>query len=316
MIKNKIIIAISLSITCLVIIYSDAAEMQSWGYIPHYTSLTDKSISEAVNEYDIISASGFYITPSGSILREKTSYILSIIAECRKKGRIFYPMITFKNPTAGIKLLSSEKARINCAGSIKALISKNQFEGIHLDLEYIPPRYVHALQLLLKEIKKRAGNKKITFALYPQVDYNSPYRGFHDIPKISPYIDEAVVMCYDLHNRKTTPGPVTDLKWSEKNIAYLLKHLEPSRIWLGIPAYGYIWNNRISAKAVSAKHAAKLAERFGSSRSASGTLYIRYKKNGLNEAYVSDRHTRKEMIKLSERYRLAGWALWRVGFED
>ena len=313
MIKKILIITFVLVFSCGNNSGAEKHSNQGWGYLPYYAVLNTEEIGVALREYSVICASGFFLTQNGSVKRKNEAYIDSVAAQCGRSGRGFYPMITFSDPSAGISILTSDALIAKAAGQIRMLVTQKNYTGIHLDLEHIPAAYKHRLAALLAAIKKTNTNTRITFALYPQVDYNTKYSEFHDISLFHPYIDEAVVMCYDLHCQDTGPGTVTNLDWAEKNILYILRFMQPHRLRLGIPAYGYIWGKNGKAKAVSARQAVKKTAGKLFKRTGSGTLMISY---GEKTGYVSDRHMRDEMKKLSVKYKLAGWAVWRIGFED
>ncbi len=154
-------------------------------------------------------------------------------------------------------------------------------------------------------------------AVFPQIEFPKERAGFHDLAVIGPHLDEIVLMCYDLHRQGTTPGPVTDIEWSERNIAHALKLLSPRQIWLGVPAYGYSWDASGKASALSARSGVKEATRCSAARHSSGTLYYECAgAKGLRRAWIADRHTRLLMERLAARYGLRGTALWRLGFEE
>ena len=171
---------------------------------------------------------------------------------------------------------------------------KHGFPGIHLDFEYLPPEYSKQLGLFLDDLNKEYSGT-ITMAVFPKIGIPEKWSGFHDLAVISPRVDEVVLMCYDLHGSHTGPGPVTDVKWAEKNIKYALSLIEPGRLWLGIPAYGYRWCGK-KATALSSRHGVKKAEQHNARRDPSGTLF--YKSGNSCITYISDSHTRSLLTGL------------------
>ena len=124
-------------------------------------------------------------------------------------------------------------------------------------------------------------------------------------------------MCYDLHDRHSSPGPVTDIAWAEKNIKFLLEHAEPGKIILGIPAYGYGWGASGKVITLSARRGARLSTQNKSRRHSSGTLEVFFRQRGKNfHAFIGDRHTEEALRNLAARYSLRGTALWRLGLEE
>jgi len=123
-------------------------------------------------------------------------------------------------------------------------------------------------------------------------------------------------MCYDLHRPGTGPGPVTDISWTEKNITHLTSHVQAWKIWLGVPLYGYLWSGLKKARAVSGRYGIKLAEKHGSMRHGSGTVYVSFKENGVSHSvFFSDAMTVKKMTELAREHGLMGTAYWRLGLQ-
>jgi len=317
--KNRIILPLIIMFFLNITVFctGSAKEPIKWIYIPHYAKLTADDIAAAVSTNNIICFTGVFITGSGEIRFNRNSLIQEVIKSAAESGKILYPLISFENSASGKKILNSKTLMEKAAANITGFTRNRSFPGFHLDLEYIDSTYAEKLSVLLKTIKENSGELKVTMALYPQVEFNSPYSGFHDITLLAPHIDEAVIMCYDMHRPDTNPGPVTDIKWTEKNIIQLLKFLPSHKIILGIPAYGYIWPDNSSARAVSAKHGASLKKRYGYRRDDSGCAYLEYSgKGATTRGYISDKETRGKMIELAAGYSLGGYAIWRAGFED
>ena len=102
-----------------------------------------------------------------------------------------------------------------------------------------------------------------------------------------------------------------------KNIQETLKYIKAEKIWLGVPAYGYMWSGTKKARAISAKSGIKLSKRYGFIRDKSGNMKIKYRKSGREILiFFSDNKMRSLMKELAARYKLAGTAMWRLGFED
>jgi len=317
--KKKILLSFIVIICMSSFIFCSEIKKEpvKWIYIPHYAKLSDNEIAAAVSDYDIICFTGVLITGNGEIRFNGNSLLNKTIKSGNDSKKILYPLISFENSASGIKILNSKNLMEKTAVKIVEFCRNRSFTGFHLDLEYIDSSYAEKLSNFVKTIKENCGDLKLTMALYPQIDFNSPYSGFHDITLLAPHIDGAVIMCYDMHRPDTKPGPVTDMRWTEKNINYLLKFMPPDNIILGMPAYGYLWSDNSAARAISAKHGAALKKRHGYIRDNSGCVYIEYNINGkITKVYISDIETRSRLLQIALRYSLGGHALWRAGFED
>jgi spore germination protein YaaH len=97
---------------------------------------------------------------------------------------------------------------------------------------------------------------------------------------------------------------------ADKNIRRVLDYFKPSSVWLGIPAYGYVWCDS-RARTISSKHGIRESSRCQSNRDPSGALFFKKGKSCI--VYLSDWKTRSSLTDLARRFNLEGTALWRLG---
>jgi spore germination protein len=289
----------------------------AWAYVLHTAPLSKDYLEAAILRHSVIAITGFKLTADGT-LRTETTLLMKQVIDMTGRHRIsLYPVISFSSPYAGHRLLNSRQARVRAAQSISIVAEERGFSGIHLDFEYLPPEDAPRLAELLSGVRASHVKGKISMAVFPPKGFPQKWSRFHDLEIISPYLDEIVLMCYDLHAGHTGPGPVTDPLWAQQNIKAVIKRVTPDRLWLGIPAYGYRWCGADRPVAVSAKQAVRLAQSYTVKRDSSRNLYFLYKRSGVTcSVYASDRETRKYLIRLAEKFGLAGTAIWRLGLED
>lgn len=292
-----------------------AARTGSWGYINHASTLSAEYLETTVPEYDVICLTGFRVTDAGTISIESAPLLDRIAPIIGRSNATIYPLISFRSAAQGHRLLNSTDLSEKTARSIRDLAGKNGFSGVHLDFEYLPPsdsQKLHDFLVILRKTFRGA----ITMAVFPQVEFPEKWSRFHDLRLLAPLLDAIVLMCYDLHGAHTGPGPVTSIEWADRNVIYAVRHMEPKKIWIGIPAYGYCWTGGKAAPLPAAR-GARLSRMHGSRRDSSGNIRIDYEQSGKQiRIYYSDRETRKMLTKLAVRHGLAGTALWRLGFED
>ena len=288
-----------------------------WGYVFHLSDLPENYLEETLPVFSAVSLTGYSISASGKIICSENRIMKNTIRAAKKNRIRLYPVLSFASVQAGHVILNSTEFRFRLADNIKNFIQKYRYNGIHLDFEYLPPDDAPQLATFLKELKNALAGATISLAIFPQLDFPHKWAGFHDLKKISPHIDEIVLMCYDLHRPDTSPGPVTDYSWAEKNITHALKYLDSKKIWLGIPAYGYSWPSKGKASAVSARQGKTLAKKFGETRHQSGNVLVLYQSGGIHyTVFFPDRKTMNDLAYLSEKYNLKGVAIWRLGMEE
>jgi spore germination protein YaaH len=285
---------------------------EEWGYIYHRVKEPER---ENLLGYDRLCVTGVLMDAETGVRVED----FSLLKNCLRgvcAGKEFYPLVTFSSYRDGMRVLSPGRAQEKVLDGLARLVYSHGLEGLHFDVEHLPSIKKAELARFLARVRERLPGKIITMALFPALDYNDPRRHLHDYSLLSDVLHGAVIMTYDYHRNGTEPGPVTDLAWVEKNIRYALEYYPAQGLWLGIPAYGYLWRKGKRATAVSLSRARWLAERYGSRRHASGCLLIKgTDSRGHFTLYAPDEKTRSDMKKLAEKYSLAGTATWRVGLE-
>jgi spore germination protein len=275
-------------------------------------------LNRALSRLDMVSVTGFRINGVGTLSISIQKGWLDELLQLAKKYNVeVYPLITLKSVSDGMSFLSDSNARKAAVEQIRDLVTRNELQGIHIDFEYLSPDYATKLATFLGEMKPALGEKRLTMAIFPSVDFPFEYHGFHDLKLLAPHLDEIVLMCYDYHRAGTRAGPVTDLRWAESNIKRTLHFMSPDRVWLGVPAYGYIWDEKGKVSVITARRGLEMAERYKGVRHRSGTIFIEFRQGSAKkQIYFSDSETRKRMSNLAKRYTLRGTALWRLGFED
>jgi len=312
---NLTIQVITLILLLRFMAYADDLKPARWGYLVPGPALTDTYLESVMGLYSVLTMTGFKIGETGDIIVESDSITNRIISITAKYHVTLYPLVSFKSAAQGHRILSSRALREKTAVKLSNFIRSKGFAGVHLDFEYLPPEDAGKLGHFLESLRREYSGK-ITMAVFPPVGFPEKWNRFHDLNIIAPRVDEIVLMCYDYHGNHTGPGPVTDIRWAEQNIKRVLERIRPSRIWLGIPAYGYRWCGG-KAVALSAREGARLTEKYSPARDTSGTLRFFYSDTGRTcTVYISDKQTRSLLQKLASDYNLAGTALWRIGFED
>jgi len=297
--------------------HENGKALRRWAYLLGTAPSSERYLNRALTGFDYVVVTGFMFTGDGRLHRTIPVHKVQFLRDLARHRRItLYPLVSLKSVHSGISLLTNNRRRAGAIENLEKLVTRYQFGGIHIDFEYLPPRYIVHLVTFLKELRSAMPGITLSMALFPQVEFPARYSGFHNIEVIGPHLDEIVLMCYDYHRPGTEAGPVTDIQWAERNILKVLRYLKPSQIWLGVPAYGYAWDERNRTTVITARRGVRLAQRYGGTRHKSGTLYFIWPRNGNARVYLSDATTRQRMEGLARRYSLKGTALWRLGFEE
>ncbi|MCB1192705.1 MAG: hypothetical protein H7A23_20260 [Leptospiraceae bacterium] len=292
-----------------------------WGYAVYESLQKHKPEywEKTIPKLKVLSISGFRLNKRGKLKFRNPAKEVLLIA--RKHNVKIYPMVTFVSGNEGILFLKKGESRNIAVLEISKFLDKYQYDGIHIDFEYMPVSLLPPFQEFLTSLKAKLNknNKALSMALFPQIDFPKEWSSFHDVKVLANSVNEFVLMSYDYHGSKSEePGPITEIAWTQKNVEYILKFISSDRLWLGIPAYGYEWNAQTKkAVVVTEKNGISKMKKYKFQRHKSGCIYYTYKsrKGNTMEGYFSDKETRNQLEIIANKYNLKGIGVWRLGFE-
>jgi spore germination protein YaaH len=260
----------------------------------------------------VLCYAGASIRSDGRIfIREDTKEIASLVAT----GKKVYLLITPYSRSEGEQFLRNIPARAGAARELVKICDARGLSGMHLDFEFFHYSFADDYADFAMELRKVLDGRDLSVAVYPPLGMSSAWNGMYNLEALSK-TDSVVMMCYDLHNRRSGKGPVTDLKWAEENVVEALKKIPAEKLWLGVPLYGYMYDSQGRGSYVTMKKGMEYLSRATPRRLPGGVLHAWIRLRGEDfEIFVPDRKTIRELEKLSIRYRLAGVAYWRTGFE-
>lgn len=298
------------------------ARAMRWAYLTDSSPVVSpvtRADERPLTGYTVAALAGFAIDRNGGLAR-KPSRARAFAEAAGISGTLFVPVLTFTSPAEGAHLLYSPAARARAVKEIIDCVASFRARGVHLDFEYLAPERAGDLVSFVSELraalKAHDGACSLSMALFPQIGFPRKWAGFHDFARLAPLLDEAVLMCYDLHRRGTTPGPVVSVSWAKENVKHALRYFLPEKLWLGVPAYGYSWT-AVGVEVVSARAGVRKAALHGGARHESGCLYYEHRRGKeMIKTYIADSHTRQELEILALKMGLKGTAIWRLGLED
>lgn len=161
-----------------------------------------------------------------------------------------------------------------------------------------------------------------------------PWSYTYDYAALGESADYLQLMTYDEHGTWSEegyggePGPVSGIDWIEQVLTYAVSLVEPSRLLIGLPAYGYDWNLSTSdiENEVYSVHSfpwndvqnmtiENNAEIRWDEESASP--FSIYEVEGQqHEIWFENSESIRAKSSLVKQYDLAGISVWAVGYED
>jgi spore germination protein len=192
----------------------------------------------------------------------------SLIAAAKKKKIKIYPTILSYPQTSteqyDVYLLMAQRAkRYKLEADIVALVKKNSYDGIDIDLENKPAEIKPYFSAFLSElgITLRKSGKKLICTVEARTPPESKYATTskeilsrveyaNDYKAIGKACDQVRIMAYDqgaddanLVNQNKVIGnvykPVADIDWVEKIMTLALEDIPAKKLLIGVPTYGY-----------------------------------------------------------------------------
>lgn len=295
-----------------------------------------ESLAAHAGEMTLVAPQSFWVDADGIV----HGAVPPDVAEIARSARLpVMPLVVnrgFDRATASA-LLRNVQARERAATYLAYLAKRDQFVGFQLDLENIDP----ADKGLFTRFVERAAARLhrdgllVSVAVVPRFSDDFPGRSksgeFSTGPWGAPYdyralgraVDFVTVMTYDHHGRLGPPGPIAGYAWVEEVLDYAVRRLPRQRLLLGIPFYGRDWaetDHGVTARGLTFKDAAALLDQNRvqaqwDERWRSPWLQYRDAAS-LHTVWYEDSRSLGEKLRLMRKYRLRGFAAWRLGAED
>ncbi|AOP35738.1 glycosyl hydrolase [Leptospira tipperaryensis] len=283
-----------------------------WNYTIHQSIERESPAywTEIFSKSHTLCFTGTYLRADGSLKSIRLPETFFTLGQKHKVRLI--PLVTSSHPH-GWYFLKTESGIQNSIESLIHFIEQNpNLSGLHFDIEYISNSQIPNYKRFLKELRKRLPRDKVlTLALFPQIEFPNLNSKIHAELLDADFIDEFVLMSYDFHSSKTKPGPVTSLSWTKKNLEFLSGKIPSSKLWLGLPLYGYFWKKDGKVKIIDQRTLAKNRNRFEITYGEDGFMEL---KDETGIGYISDGKSLYQLQGLTERYQLKGTGFWRIGF--
>ncbi len=219
-------------------------------------------LHEVKEKVDLVSPVWLGLKSNGLVNWDKTNTeALSFFKQNKLQFLVLVTAGSGRNSTA---ILGSQASRQNAVNSIYTYLKNVAADGICLDFEYIQPALKETFTEFVKDLKAKMMEKKLLVAVFPYVNWEEPTKEAYDYQSLGRLSDGVIVMTYDQHRPKDTPGPVAAGHWVKANLDYLLTRIDNRKLWLGIAGYGYQWQSgKRQGTALPAWYCRAKAERLG-----------------------------------------------------
>ncbi|AND39981.1 MULTISPECIES: glycosyl hydrolase family 18 protein [Cytobacillus] len=297
--------------------------MKTLGFIVPYSPDTFlPAFRETAKNLTYIAISAYSLTREGYAYIELDDS--AILAESRRLDVI--PLLMIRNLAQGEfnaeligGVLESPANRRNLILSLMNFVTQKGYGGISLDFEFIPPPRRQDFNSFIRELKNALGPKVLHVNVHAKTEDLPANRiiGAYDYKAIGEGADIVAVMTMDYGYPTGPPNPVAPLWWVEEVIQYSITQIDPKKLQIALPLYGYDWR---TADNLTRSFSMQAIQNLALSRGAviqfdayAASPWFRYW-NGEEEHVVwfEDIRSITEKYKLIDQYNLLGMTYWQL----
>lgn len=206
------------------------------------------------------------------------------------------------------RLLNNSTSRKQHIQDIIKLVDQYQINGIEIDYEKIPEKYIKKYTAFLTELHKQLKSKKKS--LHVIVEPSFPFKT--KLPNGPTY----AVMAYNVYGYHSGPGPKATYKFLDK----LLKDIKKSNqsFSIAFATGGFRWSENGKIAALTETEAESLLKTTGSSLKrdkASDAVHFKFidENNLKNEVWYADQKTLDKWVAYVKKQKTSNIMIWRAG---
>ena len=223
----------------------------------------------------------------------------------------------YKWDGAGLaRVLASPQKRKERIEGIAKFVETYNLQGVTVDFEQFPDAAHKDVLAFLSELC--AEFKPRGWLVTVAAPFDDPSWNYKAYAK---HCDYLMLMGYDEHWSSGDPGPVASQSWFSTRLALRMRDLDPDRTIVAIGNYGYDWtegdpmaDDVTFQEVMLTARDAKTTIEFDPE-----TLNPRYsygEAGKTHRVWFLDAATAYNHLRAADKFRPAGYALWRLGAED
>ena len=222
-------------------------------------------------------------------------------------------------------MVNDETVKNNLLRNLLMTLNEKGFQGVDVDFEYILPADRIPFAGFVADLKNFLApyGYTVSVALAPKTSDDQPgllYEG-KDYGLIGEAADWVLLMTYEWGYTYGPPMAVAPINKVREVVEYAITRIDPSKIHLGIPNYGYDWplpfeKGITKARVIGNVEAVQIAVSAGVPIEFDETAmspFFRYEQDGiLHEVWFEDVRSLREKFSLLPAYGLRGMGYWQI----
>jgi cellulose synthase/poly-beta-1,6-N-acetylglucosamine synthase-like glycosyltransferase/peptidoglycan/xylan/chitin deacetylase (PgdA/CDA1 family)/spore germination protein YaaH len=216
--------------------------------------------------------------------------------------------------------ISTEAERRDLIDALLKTIDANKFGGITIDIEEVPEAAQTNLFMFMKELRAEFQPRGLILA--QAVPFDNPDWNYKAYASVTDFL---MLMAYDQHWSTGEAGPVAGQEWFNAALKKRMAELSPSKTIVCFGNYGYNWaQGDKEAETVTFQESLLTAKESLDSPEdikfdpVSKNPHFSYTEDDGKEhtVWFLDASTAYNQLQDARQYKVAGFALWRMGSED
>ena len=294
---------------------------------------TDESVLRRTLPYlTRISIFTYGITSKGELLEADDSKILELAREYKAQ-----PVMVISSRTEDgkfnseniKKILDNNKLTSEYINSVTKTAKEKSYSGVEADFEYLGEGYASKYSDFINNLRSNLDENGIflTVDLAPKASdsmQGSLYEGL-DYSELGEDSDYSFLMTYEWGYKYSEPMAISPENKVMDVVEYAVRAIDPDKILLGIPNYGYVWKlpyeeGKSAAVSVSNTEAVQLATDFGTEikfNTLAASPYFQFTTSQTGdsdeyEVWFEDARTIKGALDIVHDYGLVGFGVWNI----
>lgn len=222
-------------------------------------------------------------------------------------------------------VVNSQTAKANLLANLLETVQEKNFQGVDIDFEYIRPEDRIPFADFVADVRNLLSpyGYHVSVALAPKTSDMQAgllYAG-KDYGLLGEAADSVLLMTYEWGYTYGPPMAVAPVNKVRQVVEYAVTRIDPAKIDLGIPNYGYDWTlpfvqGSSRAVTVSNQEAVRIAIEAGvpiQFDDVAMSPFFQYEKDGqLHEVWFEDVRSYREKFSLLPAYGLRGMGYWQI----
>lgn len=232
------------------------------------------------------------------------------------------------NPDLTHEFLNNTDTREKVISQLLIYAKLYELDGINIDFENIYVKDKDMLTQFMRELYPLCREQGLTLTMdVTFISGSATWSQCYDREALAEAVDYMIVMAYDQHWASSPKaGSVAQYKWVENNLKRILEQVPSEKVILGMPFYTRLWQEekvdgkiKVSSKALSMSGIQKILDEKKPEiqwDEESGQHYAQYTEDDITyKVWIEDARSINLKSSLVHKFKLAGAAAWRRGFE-